>query len=149
MKYTISLLLLLLLCCSCSPSEGSKGEFDWLVGEWMRTDDAEGQQTFENWSRGNGSEYVGLGCTLQAGDTIFREELRLTQIDRQWNLEVIGVNESPTYFVFTEQSDSSFLCENPANEFPNQISYRRVGESLSASIFGGGQEIQFQFKKAL
>lgn len=141
-----SALLSLLFSCG---SQQAPGEFEWLVGEWARTDDVKGQHTFENWSRGEGQEYMGLGWTMEEQDTVFKENLRLTQVNEVWNLEVTGVNEEPTYFAFIEQGESNFTCENPENQFPNQITYRREGEKLLASIAGSGQEITFHFERAV
>jgi len=139
---------LLALLFSCS-SNSEPSEFDWLVGEWARTDDVKGQHTFENWTKGKGSEYVGLGWTMVEQDTVFKENLRLTHVNEVWNLEVTGVNEEPTYFAFIEQGKRNFTCQNPENKFPNQITYRREGEKLLASIAGSGQEITFHFERAV
>ena len=119
---------------------------DWLTGSWMRKNDEAGKKTFEQWSKRSTEEYVGLGYTLQEKDTVFKEELRLIKINGNWNLEVTGVNETPTLFVFTGQSENSFTCENEANEFPKKIEYGLKNKMLTATISDGNTEIPFIFE---
>ena len=76
MKYIFSLLLSLLIF-SCNDSKESVDKFDWLVGDWKRMNDSEGQQTYENWRKINSKEYVGSGCTLEGIDTVFKENIVL------------------------------------------------------------------------
>ena len=48
----------------------STESFDWLVGEWQRTNEKEGRETFEMWNKVTDYEYSGFGVTLQDGDTL-------------------------------------------------------------------------------
>lgn len=124
----------------------SSYDLDWLTGSWVRKNDEVGKKTFEQWSKRSTEEYVGLGYTLQEKDTVFKEELRLIKINGKWNLEVTGVNETPTLFVFTSQSENSFICENEANEFPKKIEYMLKNKMLTATISDGNTEIPFIFE---
>lgn len=142
MKKLISILIILFLV-SCSPQ---KDNLDWILGQWQRTNNAVGQKTFEQWSKKSKDIYIGLGYTLQGMDTVFIEKLRILKIDGSWNYEVIGVNENPTYFKFSFQSDTNFVCENPDNEFPKKIEYILEGKKLIAIISDENTEIPFYFK---
>ena len=62
-------------------------------------------------------------------------------------LEVSGINEQPTLFKFTEQTDSSFVCENPQNEFPKKIKYFLDNKQLKAIISAEDFRIDFIFEK--
>lgn len=121
-------------------------QFDWLVGNWLRQNDAEGKTTYEQWTKKSETEYVGKGFTLANEDTVFSEDLRVILDNEEWKLEVTGVNESPTYFVFNQYTASSFSCVNPENEFPKQIDYQGHIDSLVATISGDGNEMSFIFK---
>jgi len=46
------------------------------VGNWQRTNNQLGKQTFEHWIKKSNSVYSGLGFTLQGQDTVFKENLR-------------------------------------------------------------------------
>ncbi len=120
---------------------------DWLLGSWERLNSSADQQTFEHWQKGPNNTYLGFGYTLQNQDTVFKENMKLLQIEKQWKLEVTGVHEQAVYFTFTKQSIDGFTCENPANEFPKIISYKLKEGKLMAEISGGADKIDFNFKK--
>ena len=90
--------------------------------------------------------FVGHGVTLQGSDTVFQERMEIVKKDGTLNFKVIVTGEEePTYFKFTKQSSTSFTCENPANEFPKQIEYKRNGANLKARISAGEQVVDFLF----
>ncbi len=120
---------------------------DWLQGEWIRTNDEIGKHTFENWQKIDSHNYVGLGCTLENSDTTFKENLKLTKINGTWTLEVRGVNSNMTPFIVIEQTDSSFICQNPTNDFPKNIEYLFHNNILTARISDEKTEIKFIFGK--
>ena len=130
-----------------SSQENASPDFEWLVGSWVRTNDKNSNETFEYWRKNSSEEYIGLGCTIQKGDTIFKENLRIANINGEWNLEVSGVNENPTLFLVTRQTKNGFTSENEANEFPKKIEYFLDGETLNAIVSAGDTEIPFSFKK--
>ena len=120
-------------------------DFDWLLGDWLRSNDTAGKTTFEKWYKKSDQEYQGIGYTLEKQDTVFKENLRLVPLNNQWHLEVTGVNESPTYFVVTNRTATSFISENPDNEFPKIIKYDLVGDSLKAEVSAGEMMVSFVF----
>jgi len=137
----------MLLSLSCSQKNITQDDFDWLIGSWIRTIDKEENITYESWSKISNIEYKGLGCTLRKSDTIFKEHLRLIKINENWSFEVTGVNENPTLFLVTEQTENSFVCENKINEFPKIIEYSLQDNVLLAKISDGDTEISFPFEK--
>ena len=124
----------------------NEGEFSWLEGNWIRVDEQGNKQTFEQWNEENGV-YTGLGLTISEGDTVFREDMTLQKSEGRWALVVKGVNESPTSFNFIEQDESSFVCENQANEFPKLIKYFIAGDTLKAVISNDEMTVNFNFLK--
>ena len=140
-------ILIILLSMSCSQKNITRHNFDWLIGSWIRTNDKEGNITYEHWTKISSVEYKGLGCTLQNSDTIFKEQLRLFKINEKWSLEVSEVNENPTLFLLTNQTENSFASENEFNEFPKIIEYSVDGNVLLAKISDGNTEISFIFEK--
>jgi hypothetical protein len=61
-------------------------------------------------------------------------------------LEVTGVNKIPTIFKFTSQTDTSFICENPKNEFPKKIKYSIENQLLKAVVSSDDFSIDFVFE---
>lgn len=137
--------LILILLTSCNSSQET--EFDWLLGNWERTNDAKGNTTYEYWTKKSDTEYIGLGCTLKEKDTVFKENIHLIKNKEQWVFKVIGVNEAPTLFPITSLTKTSFTCENPENEFPKKIIYTSKNGNLNAVISAGENKISFLFKK--
>lgn len=141
MKY-LTYLLLIIFLASCS---NKKHDLEWMLGKWERTNNKKGTITYEQWKKSDNS-YIGLGYTLQANDTVFKENMRILKINGVWNLEVSNVNENSTYFQFIKQDEKSFVCKNPDNEFPKKIKYFRDGKKLIAIISDDNTEIPFYFK---
>ncbi len=151
-------LLLSVLCCiSCKEvkdthnqdlSGGSKSNIDWLLGKWLRSNDEAGKMTYEQWQKISDSLYLGLGFTMQQKDTVWKENVRLVLKDTVWSYDVfMSGNPNPTSFLFTQMTDTSFVCENAKNEFPKKIVYEIKGDSMKATISGGGQDVAFLFGK--
>lgn len=153
MRTLLTLLTLLVLSAfsntALEVSKNSKdANFSWLLGSWQRVNEKEGQQTFEHWKQASNELYLGMGCTLKDGDTIWKETIELRKLGKNWNFEVKGKGETkPTIFALTKIEKESFVCENPENEFPKLISYQKSITGLSAIISGGGSDIVFDFKK--
>lgn len=122
-------------------------EFSWLMGAWERTNEKEGQKTYEYWKKKKDGVFIGMGCTLKKGDTIWKENIILRKKEN-WLFEVTGQGEeAPTTFVLTELNGESFTCENEENEFPKVIQYEKSANGLKAVISGGGPNITFEFIK--
>ena len=152
--FVIVLALISINCCRHRDHlhEGdtvSSASFDWLIGSWIRSNDTEGNITYEHWSKNSSTEYTGSGCTLINNDTIFKENLRLVKTGKKWYLEVTGVNENPTLFHIINHSKTSFECENKNNEFPKNIEYALRDNMLLAKISDGETEISFSFDRML
>lgn len=123
----------------------SSNQFEWLSGSWQRTNDEEGSQTYEYWEI-NGEEMKGMGCTIAAGDTVFKEDLRILKLGDKWMLEVAGPNETPVSFELTSIQKLGFEAENAAHDFPKKIFYGLDGEVLKASVSNEEMNIDFDFK---
>ena len=135
-----------LLCClfifACSPQTETQKP-TWLYGNWERTNDVDDKKTYEFWSK----DFIGLGFTLKESDTVFKEHMRIITKSDTLYLEVSGVHETPILFQFTSQTDSSFTCENPKNEFPKKITYVMDNKQLKAEVSAGDFKIDFVFQK--
>ncbi|MDW7692631.1 DUF6265 family protein [Flammeovirgaceae bacterium SG7u.111] len=149
------LVFLVLSCKSDESSTQSAPEqkaqelsFDWLVGDWQRSNEKAGKKTFETWRKKNIETYQGTGFTIQNNDTIWQEQIMLVGADDAWNFEVLGKGDTePTVFKLTQIEKELFVCENPENEFPKVIKYAKSGDGIKAVISGGGEEVLFLFEK--
>ena len=158
----ILILLVGILLFSCNPKNKSNSgttskktdlapkteNFDWLLGEWKRNNEEPEKETFENWKKINSSEYSGIGFTMQNGDTIKQEKIKLIKLNGKWNLIVKVPEESESItFKMTELKSDAFTCENDSLDFPKRIKYWKNGEKISALVSGDDLEIPFEFEK--
>lgn len=122
--------------------------FDWLLGDWKRLNNDEGNETFENWKKINDTEYLGIGFTLKNGDTISQEKMELSKTNNQWNIAVsFPTEKNATVFKVTQIENKSFVCENEQNDFPKKINYWFEGQNLKAKISNAEMEIDFVFER--
>ncbi|SEB77793.1 hypothetical protein SAMN04489761_1739 [Tenacibaculum sp. MAR_2009_124] len=139
---TLSILYLIFVLISCnSKVKSEKPEF--LIGTWIRVTNTSNTKSFENWD----NNLNGLGYTIKKQDTVFKEILKIEKINGIFNLKVTGVNELPTYFLFTSQTDTSFTCQNEKNKFPKKIEYWKNEEKLYARISSDTIKIDFAFAR--
>ena len=117
-----------------------------LNGQWERLNNAEGQKTYEFWEFGD-DRATGLGFTLMNTDTVFMENLAIVMQDGSRFYDVRAVNPEPTLFKFTEETETTFICENDSNEFPQRIEYRLFQDSMVAIISADDQKVIFNFKR--
>ena len=151
--YKLTLLLTIFVFFSCHSSTNQKSlnkdhkPFDWLLGKWERTNEEKGKSTFENWAKINPTEYEGIGFTLQNGDTIKQEKMRIIQQNNKWHLLVKVPGEShATTFPITEIKNNEFTCTNDTLDFPKIIKYWKSGEQINALVAGGSLKIDFAFQ---
>ena len=140
-KLLILFSFLLIISCGNEIKKSEKPTF--LIGNWKRLDDKPGSQTFEVWN----TNLVGMGYTMEGQKRSFQEILSIISINDTLHLEVKGVNEKPTLFKFTSQTDTSFVCENPQNEFPKKIKYFIENKQLKAIVSSDEFRIDFVFEK--
>ena len=145
MKYLIFVFCSVILV-SCSVNEESK-QPKWLVGHWIRTNNKPQHITYEAWRLDSKNKLIGIGFTLKEKDTTFKESISIITKNDTLFLQVVGVNENPTLFKFTQQTDTSFVCENKSNEFPKKISYFKSNNNLNAVVSNDDFEIKFLFKR--
>lgn len=150
LKQTLLLIFISSICIfsSCQPeksSESNETNFDWIVGDWQRSNEESGKKTYEYWEKESGKEYAGLGCTIFAGDTTFREDLRIYRKKGAWWLEVTGIEKDIVQFRIVSVKEKGLNAENPDNEFPKYIKYRLVEDQLKAFISDDNNEIEFVF----
>jgi len=138
----IIFLITIILISSCN-TETKPQKPDFLLGKWIRTNDKPGSTSYEIWNK----NFTGLGFTLKEKDTTFKEILSIISINDTLTLKVEGVNETPTLFQFTSQTDSSFVAENPTHDFPKKIKYWLENKQLKAHVSNKEFGIEFVFEK--
>jgi hypothetical protein len=133
--------LLVIISCDKKIKKPTKPKF--LIGDWILTNNKKGTITYETWH----TDFTGLGITLKEKDTTFKEILSIVAITNTLFLKVESVNETVTFFKFTQQTDTSFVAENPENEFPKKILYYKEDNQLKAVVSNNDFKIDFVFER--
>jgi len=146
MKFLATLFLVIIsIITHAQPSQNEN--FTWLLGDWHRTNNQAGKITTETW-RLSEMEYRGLGVTVEGQDTVFFENMALINIENEMFLVVsTPEHEVAVHFKITAQSNESFTAENPDNDFPKKIIYKKTNQGLLATVSGGDKKIDFVFER--
>lgn len=139
----VFVLLFCLIFISSCKTEIKTQKPNFLIGDWIRINDKPDQVTYEIWKE----DFTGLGITLKEKDTTFKEILSIVSINDTLTLKVEGVNETPTLFQFTSQTDTSLVAENPTHDFPTKIKYWLENKQLKAHVSNNQFGIDFIFEK--
>lgn len=149
MKYSLIFLSIIFLisCGNQKKPAHMDANFEWLVGDWVRTNNKGDNLTHEHWLKFGEKQYFGFGYTMRGEDTIFQEEMHIFSRDSLWILAVASPEDSiDTEFIITKFEPLSFESENPDNEFPKIIKYFKTSDGLNAIISGSGMEVEFVFE---
>ena len=127
------------LCYACTtkPANDLK-KMEWLIGTWeCKTEEG---SSYETWSPINDKEYTGKSYMIPEKDTVIFETIRMVQ--EQAGLFYIPIvkdqNEGlPIRFACKMASATQFVFENRKHDFPQIITYTKIGtDSLVAEISG-------------
>lgn len=157
-RFGLLMLVLLLLACKqpqneiCEEDFSSEFVLDKLVGTWKNEDGIH----FERWKKTDSAHYISDVYKLNGTDTIYLEFAKIYFSNENWNFEnwVKGQNNNKNVVFTSEKWDESQISfKNPAHDFPTEIRYLVVSDSiLRATIFGknelGNQDsIQFNYRR--
>lgn len=147
MKYILALITLL-LSISCHKKEETprfKSEFDFLLGDWERTNTKDGVIAKEHWQIVSNTQYKGHGYSIEKKDTTFQERMHLYKKDSIWTLEISGPNEDAVPFTITNSTNNSLRAQNPKHDFPTKIEYFYFDNTLTAQVSNEEVSIPFIF----
>ena len=150
MTRKLCLLILLGLSWSFAKSQpvSNVADLKWLEGNWKRINSKAGESGLESWTKVSSKEIKGRGITLHGSDTASVEKLRIIVQDGSlYYVADVPENKKSVYFLFTEIKPNSFICQNPAHDFPKMIAYSLKDTKLTATISGGGKSIEYVFEK--
>jgi hypothetical protein len=144
MKKVILSLLIVLIFASCQKSkEVSKiVGTDWLLGKWENKSDK--GNLLETWKKVNDSLFIGESYFIYEKDTLHSEKIQLKK--KGENLLYVSTikgqnNNKPITFVHKTEIEKELVFENPKNDYPKKIAYKRIAKDrLIIEISGIQQE---------
>lgn len=124
---------------SAAQQRGGIESLRWMTGCWRQVVASPVKRVVdEQWMEPLGKTMLGMGRTVR-NDTLLVEFEHLQILERGavlvYHAEPSG--QTPADFTATFASDTSITFENPKHDFPQRITYRRVGnDSLVARVDG-------------
>lgn len=145
----VLLILVLVIATSCKQNNsGNLVDMDWLVGNWHRVNQTEGEIYLEEWKKISATEYVGQSFVVKHADTIGQEMMSLLFSDGSWSLFVrMPAEAESTEFRASEIDEEDVTFENQEVDFPNKIRYFLKDKRLKAVISNEEMEVPFIFEK--
>ncbi len=152
--------LLLLLAAACGPDAEEQADdikatklerLAYMRGMWqMKTPDG---MLIEHWQPASDTEWQGYGImTSTAGDTLFKEALRLIQTgDTLWYIPTVANQNADKEVRFKEKelSERKVVFENLNHDFPQRIAYEQTSDSTLYAYIEGmkdGNVVRSDFK---
>ncbi|MES2258803.1 MAG: DUF6265 family protein [Pseudomonadota bacterium] len=134
MRHTIFALGLL----AAIPAQAAEpaAQLGWLAGCWAATDAEAGSG--EQWSSLAGGTLLGAGRTVKNGKTVGWEFVVIREVEPGQLAYIAKPHNQPeATFRLLRHTDTEFVFEDLAHDFPQRIIYRRDGErGLYARIEG-------------
>jgi hypothetical protein len=123
----------------------------WLTGCWVEQR-ANGTTISEQWNAADGA-LRGTSRTRRDNRIVESEVMRITQQGDDVVFHAEPSGQQPADFRAITISDTLVAFENPTHDFPQRISYHRVGaDSLHARVEGttsrGPRQIDFRMAQA-
>ena len=122
----------------------------WLQGCWELT--TPGRSVEESWTAAKGGSMIGVSRTIRDGKTTAYEMIVMREEGDRLAYEAYPSDQEPSTFLSTRVSESELVFRNPEHDFPQEVGYRRAGDSLVAWIRGmqdgKDRRIEFAYTRA-
>ncbi len=165
MRYLIFSLLVLLTACNKNIVPGSRQLpipnkivkqhyevvldaqlYNFLEGRWIRINDDEGFQTYENWKRKSPVEYTGNSYTTSDNKIVWEEESSLKVMQDKVVLRIkLAPMKYVNFYCSKIYDKEDICCVNTKNDYPKKIEYWMQNDTLNAKISGGGPDVSFVY----
>ena len=113
-------------------------QLGWISGHWCSDNNA--QRIEEIWLPAHGGIMLGMSRTLTGESTKSFEYLRIVMEDHRPTYVAQPGGRPPVGFQRSDGNQYWIRFENPEHDFPKRIEYRRLGDTLHASIAGPGED---------
>ena len=131
--FTAIVVILVVSGCSSSHVDSKKifDKLQWIEGKWVSTDVP---NYSEVWKRVNDTCYEGLSFAPSNSDSLVEERPKIVR--RNDSIHFISEIEEQTVegltqdFVMTSHSTDTVVFANNGNNYPNQITYKRLNDTL-------------------
>lgn len=135
---------LLLVPVLASGGDSAQRGFGWLAGCWVSAD----KSSQEVWVVDSDQSLIGFSVALGAEKVVFYEVMSIKQNDDGlWTYTAYPSGQASASFIAVEIGENSVVFANFDHDYPQEISYRREGSRLYATISLRGGEQPNSFDK--
>lgn len=114
-------------------------DVEWLAGCWERR--SGDRATIEMWMVPAGGMMLGASRTVVSGVTREYEQVMIRERDGRLVYTANPSGQAEASFTSTQVTDSSFVVENLTHDFPQRITYVRMGpDAWVARVEGPGPD---------
>jgi hypothetical protein len=132
---TILCLLLLLAACNASrPAQGPLTDFEFLEGRWAETRSS--GVTEELWTNNRGWSMLGVGRALSDGAQTSGQELSIEPRGSSFVYVLRAPGAAPVELPLAARGATWVRFEDPSQDFPRRVEYRRDGNVLRVEVSG-------------
>jgi hypothetical protein len=122
----------------------------WLAGCWSMT--TEESLIEELWLRPAGGSMLGLSRTIRNGRMTSYEYIAIREVNGTLAYVAKPSGQQEATFPLVRSSATELVFENPHHDFPQRISYRRLGDGIIAarvegSKGGKSRAIDFRYER--
>ena len=145
-------MIVALLAAAMPQAAPDFGHLAFMAGHWRTPIESRvgPLYTEEYWSAPAGGMMLGYGRTLRGIDSASFEYMRIS-VDGEGGVAFYGQpgGAPAVTFRLARASPSEAVFENPAHDFPQRITYRREGDTLTATIsrMDGGNAQSWRFER--
>jgi hypothetical protein len=127
----------------------SVADLGWLSGRWAEKRGESWAE--ETWSRPRGGVMLGTSLVGKGGRAAMFEFMRIAEGDAPGEIRFWASpgGKASVAFRMVERGRQEVVFENPKNDYPTRIRYRREGSVLSATISGpdGANAQSWRFRR--
>ena len=134
-----------------SVDDVSVAGMSWMTGCWSYIGAEPGSG--EQWMTPAGGSILGMSRTVEDGETVAYEFLRIAEDDEGIPaLFALPSGQAATTFALLRHSDNEVAFENPGHDFPQRVIYRLTpGPTLigriEGTVNGEARSVDFPMKK--
>jgi hypothetical protein len=142
-------MLFSVLLAAATPVQGDVAKIGWLAGAW-RENAANGEWTEEYWTPVRGQLMIGAGLTGRGESVRHFEQLRIWRTaDGKVMLHANPNGAAGASFALVRQTADEIVFENAENDYPQRVTYRRVGDKVEAaiSLIDGKEERRWSYSR--
>ena len=140
-------LFLLLAVADVAPAQAPQShKLAWLQGCWAMVHQERAVE--EQWMAPRGKTMIGSSRTVDGTNLVGYEFMMIREQGDRYAFEVRPSGKAPIVFTSSTLTDSSVVFENPQQDFPQKIGYRRDGDNAMYAWIEGsrnGEKRSFGF----